>query len=143
MKTRPIITYQCYHSTITNDPPGSANFTILWDWTNKQTPEAHGITWSAKTKTPNSYTRDTIRTHYDAVSGVGKINTTTVQEELTVLLPFEGKVLYEKIVLTSENNTLVNKIYDVDFECENAKKLLKKICPQPCNMILSRDLNTD
>ncbi|XP_042149561.1 uncharacterized protein LOC120849437 [Ixodes scapularis] len=86
---------------------------------------------------------DTIRTHYDAVSGVGKINTTTVQEELTVLLPFEGKVLYEKIVLTSENNTLVNKIYDVDFECKNAKKLLKKICPQPCNMILSRDLNTD
>ncbi|CAN7938697.1 unnamed protein product [Ixodes hexagonus] len=140
MHARPILTYQCYHNGSTIDPPGSINFTILWDGTDRDTTEAEGFMWSAKKGMPDSYTRNDFQTHYDTASGVGKLTTSTVQEDLTVLEPFKGQALYLKIVLTSQDNTVVDKIYDVDFECRNAKKLLKKVCPDPCNLVLTREL---
>uniref|UniRef100_V5H437 Putative secreted protein n=1 Tax=Ixodes ricinus TaxID=34613 RepID=V5H437_IXORI len=140
METRPILTYQCYHSGNSIDPPGSINYTILWDGTDSSTTEAIGTTWSAVAGMPNSYTRGSLSTHYDAASGVGKLTTSTVQEDLTVVEPFAGKALYLKIVLTSNNNAEVSKIYDVDYKCKNAKKLLAKVCPDPCNWELTREV---
>ncbi|XP_040071523.1 uncharacterized protein LOC115311035 [Ixodes scapularis] len=140
METRPILTYQCYHSGNSIDPPGSINYTILWDGTDSSTTNAIGTTWSAVAGTPNSYTRGSLSTHYDAASGVGKLTTSTVREDLTVVEPFFGKALYLKIVLTSNNNEEVSKIYDVDYKCKNAKKLLAKVCPDPCAWELTRDV---
>ncbi|XP_040077585.1 uncharacterized protein LOC120849439 [Ixodes scapularis] len=140
METRPILTYQCYHSGNSIDPPGSINYTILWDGTDSSTTGAIGTTWSAVTGTPNSYTLGSLSTHYDASSGLGKLTTSTVQEDFTVVEPFVGKALYLKIVLTSNSNEEVSRIYDVDYKCKNAKKLLAKVCPDPCAWELTREV---
>ncbi|CAN7944695.1 unnamed protein product, partial [Ixodes pacificus] len=66
-----------------------------------------------------------------------------VDEDFTVLEPFEGETLYLKIDITRPSPSTVYKIYDEDFECENAKELLEKVCPDPCNMTLSRQLSSD
>ncbi|CAN7979824.1 unnamed protein product [Ixodes pacificus] len=140
METRPILTYQCYHSGNSIDPPGSINYTILWDGTDSSTTDAIGTTWSAVAGTPNSYTIGSLSTHYDAASGVGKLTTSTVKEDLTVVEPFDGKTLFLKIVLTSPDSAEVYKIYDVDYECKNAKELLAEVCPDPCNWELTREV---
>ncbi|XP_029831793.2 uncharacterized protein LOC115316544 [Ixodes scapularis] len=140
METRPILTYQCYQSGNSIDSPNSINYTILWDGTDSSTTGANGTTWSAVAGTPNSYTMGSLTTHYDAASGVGKLETSTVQEDVTVLQPFQGNALYLKIVITSKDNLEVYKIYDVDFKCKNAKTLLKRVCPQPCSWKLTREI---
>ncbi|CAN7979823.1 unnamed protein product [Ixodes pacificus] len=140
MEARPILTYQCYHSGNSIDPPGSINYTILWDGTDSSTTDAIGTTWSAEAGTPNSYTRGSLSTHYDSASGVGKLKTSSVEEDLTVVEPFVGKALYLKIVLTSPNNAEVYKIYDVDYKCKNAKELLAQVCPNPCTWELTREV---
>ncbi|KAM7315469.1 uncharacterized protein ISCGN_005252 [Ixodes scapularis] len=126
METRPILTYQCYHSGNSIDPPGSINYTILWDGTDSRTTNAIGTTWSAVAGTPNCYTRGSLSTHYDAAGGVGKLTTSNVHEDLTVVKP--------------NNNEEVSKIYDVDYKCKNAKKLLAKVCPDPCAWELTREV---
>ncbi|CAN7944720.1 unnamed protein product [Ixodes pacificus] len=140
METRPILTYQCYQSGNSIDSPGSINYTILWDGTDSSTTDAIGTTWTAVNGTPNSYTRGSLTTHYDAASGVGKLETSTVQEDVIVLKPFKGEALYLKLVITSKDNLEVYKIYDVDFKCKNAKTLLKSVCPRPCKWKLTREI---
>ncbi|CAN7979828.1 unnamed protein product, partial [Ixodes pacificus] len=86
------------------------------------------------------FSRGSLTTHYDAASSVGKLETSTVQEDLTVLKPFKGEALYLKIVITSKDNLEVYKIYDVDFKCKNAKTLLRSVCPRPCAWKLTREV---
>ncbi|XP_042147637.1 uncharacterized protein LOC115311033 [Ixodes scapularis] len=95
---------------------------------------------SNATLSPVSMEIGSLLTHYDAAGGVGKLTTSNVHEDLTVVEPFVGKALYLKIVLTSNNNEEVSKIYDVDYKCKNAKKLLAKVCPDPCAWELTREV---
>ncbi|KAM7315479.1 uncharacterized protein ISCGN_005262 [Ixodes scapularis] len=143
IQTRPVLTYQCYQSGNSIDAPGSVNYTILWYGIDKNADAFFGQTWSAINGTPDSYTRGQLTGNYDESSGVGKLETDTVQEDMTVLEPFKGKALYLKIVQTSPGDTEVTKIYDVNFKCKNAKKLLSTVCPDPCNLELTRELSNE
>ncbi|KAG0427583.1 hypothetical protein HPB47_025371, partial [Ixodes persulcatus] len=96
IQTRPVLTYQCYRSGNSIDLPGSVNYTILWYGIDKNNDAFFGQTWSAINGTPDSYTRGQLTGYYDESSGVGKLETDTVQEDMTVLEPFKGKALYLK-----------------------------------------------
>ncbi|EEC19104.1 secreted protein, putative [Ixodes scapularis] len=130
IQTRPVLTYQCYQSGNSIDAPGSVNYTILWYGIDKNTDAFFGQTWSAINGTPDSYTRGQLTGNYDESSSVGKLET-------------DSKALYLKIVQTSPGDTEVTKIYDVNFKCKNAKKLLSTVCPDPCNLELTRELSNE
>ncbi|CAN7979821.1 unnamed protein product [Ixodes pacificus] len=140
METRPFLIYQCYANGSSVDPPDSVNFTALLDGTNSATSVVSVTVWSASRETPNSYVKSNFQTHYDAARGVGVRTNSTATEETTVLRYFKGKSLYVKLDIPSKNNTEGYKIYDVDFECTNAKILLREVCPFRCNMKLTRDV---
>ncbi|XP_040077586.1 uncharacterized protein LOC115311034 [Ixodes scapularis] len=140
IETRPILVYQCYANGSSVDPPGTVNFTVLFDGTNSTTSVASGTLWSASKGAPNSYVRGDFQTYYDAARGVGVLTTSTATEDFTLLRSFKGESLYIKIDVTSKNNTQAYKIYDVDFKCMNAKILLRQVCPFQCNMKLTREL---
>ncbi|XP_042141979.1 uncharacterized protein LOC115311024 isoform X2 [Ixodes scapularis] len=119
MQTRPILIYECYTNGSSVDPPDSVNITVLLDGTDPATSVASVILWSASKGTPNSYVTSNFQTHYDAARGVGVRTNSNIP---------------------SKNNTEGYKIYDVDFECTNAKILLREVCPFQCNMKLTREL---
>ncbi|XP_042148503.1 uncharacterized protein LOC121837108 [Ixodes scapularis] len=141
IKERPVLLYQCYHSGNTIDPPTSTNFTILFDGTNPSTTRAVCTTWSATKETPNSYVTGSLEAYYDPTIDLAVLTTSSIEEFFTVQEPFVGKTLYVRIEDVAKNETVVYKIYDTDFECTNAKKLLKKVCPDPCDMELTREIS--
>ncbi|CAN7979819.1 unnamed protein product [Ixodes pacificus] len=143
MEERPILLYQCYHSGFSIDPPGSTNFTILFDGTNPSTTGIVGTTWSATKGTPNSYVTGSLQAYYDPTTDLAVLTTSSFEEYVTVLDPFVGKTLYIKIEEVTNKDTVVYKIYDSDFKCKNAKKLLKKVCPDPCDMELTREISNN
>ncbi|CAN7979829.1 unnamed protein product, partial [Ixodes pacificus] len=81
------------------------------------------------------FSRGSLTTHYDAASGVGKLETSSEHKKSNWLA-----ILFCFSVITSKDNLEVYKIYDVDFKCKNAKTLLKRVCPQPCKWKLTREL---
>ncbi|CAN7979818.1 unnamed protein product [Ixodes pacificus] len=140
MQERPIMLYQCYHSGYTIDPPTSTNFTILFDGTNPSTTSLDGTTWSATQGTPNSYVTGSIQASYDETTDTAVLTTPTSELYFTLLEPFVGETFYIRIEEVTKKETVVYKIYDTDFECKNAKKLLKKVCPDPCDLELTREI---
>ncbi|KAM7282395.1 uncharacterized protein ISCGN_002545 [Ixodes scapularis] len=142
-ETRPILLYECYQSGNSIDAPGTSNLTVLYDGTSKITKIREGATWSATKGTTESYVVDTLYVHYNEKRSIGVIFSFDGDVYFTVLEPFESETLYLKIYITSPYHTILYKIFDEDFECENAKELLKKVCPDPCDMTLSRELSSD
>ncbi|EEC00354.1 secreted protein, putative [Ixodes scapularis] len=140
MQTRPILIYECYANGSSVDPSDSVNITVLLDGTDPATSVASVVFWSASKGTPNSYVKSNFQTRYDAARGVGVRTNSTATEDTTVLRYFKGQSLYVKLDIPSKNNTEGYKIYDVDFECTNAKILLREVCPFRCNMKLTREL---
>ncbi|EEC07581.1 secreted protein, putative, partial [Ixodes scapularis] len=139
IKERPVLLYQCYHSGNTIHPPTSTNFTILFDGTNPSTTRAVCTTWSATKETPNSYVTCVCMFFF-------YLGPQEILVRYCVRLSAEG-LFYTSIHVfniaedVAKNETVVYKIYDTDFECTNAKKLLKKVCPDPCDMELTREIS--
>ncbi|CAN7979820.1 unnamed protein product [Ixodes pacificus] len=142
METRPILLYECYQSGNRMDAPETSNFTVLYDGTSKITTLREGATWSATKGTTESYVVDPLFVHYSEKRSIGVIFSFGGDVYFTVLEPFEGETLYLKIDIPSRYHAILYKIFDEDFECENAKELLKKVCPDPCDMTLSRELSS-
>ncbi|KAM7315456.1 uncharacterized protein ISCGN_005239 [Ixodes scapularis] len=142
-ETRPILLYECYQSGNSMDAPGTSNFTLLYDGTSKISKAREGATWSATKGSTESYVVGTLFVLYNEERSFGAMFSFDGDMYFTVLEPFEGETLYLKIDIMSPSHVILYKIFDEDFECENAKELLKKVCPDPCDMTLSRELSND
>lgn len=139
MQTTPILTYQCYHNGSSIDPENSINFTILWDGTKKDTPVVDGTLWYAEIGTEDQYTKKSLRTHYKKQQDVGILTTGSTRETVKILEPPLNEMGYfMKIVVTSKNNALAYKIYDLNRNCTNADAILEKYCPDGCGMTRTR-----
>ncbi|XP_042147635.1 uncharacterized protein LOC121048549 [Ixodes scapularis] len=125
-ETRPILLYECYQSGNSIDAPGTSNFTLLYDGTSKITKAREGATWSATKGSTESYVVGTLFVLYNEERSFGAMFSFDGVMYFTVLEPFEGETLYLKIDIMSPSHVILYKIFDEDFECENAKELLKK-----------------
>ncbi|KAM7315465.1 uncharacterized protein ISCGN_005248 [Ixodes scapularis] len=141
MQSRPILTYECYNNGSSINPANSVNLTIIWDGTSPNTTQAYGVIWSATKGTKDSYTTQLLQTYYDTARGVAVFSTDTVTEDITVGSKFEGKELFLKINV--HGGDTVYKIYDVDFQCTNAKAFLPEACPSGCGLQLSREVSDE
>ncbi|XP_077565035.1 uncharacterized protein LOC144180578 [Haemaphysalis longicornis] len=129
MQRQAVMTYECYRTGATLEPEDTVNFAILWDGTKPEDTNAVGTTWSETRGMLDSNRLGNLTTYYDNSEKVGKLTTSTVTENLEVLLPpYEGGAYYVKLTLTSENNRVVYKIYDRSRSCQDATTLLYKTC---------------
>ncbi|KAL1417967.1 hypothetical protein MTO96_005954 [Rhipicephalus appendiculatus] len=125
---RPILTYECYRTDVTIEPEGTVNFTILWDGTVPSNETSQATTWYAPNGTRDQYTSGSFDYEFDIATWTIKVTTPSSEEELYQLQDaYNGLAYYWKLTITSDNNRVVYKIYDVDSRCGNAAALLKTL----------------
>ncbi|XP_075529970.1 uncharacterized protein LOC142563302 [Dermacentor variabilis] len=126
---RPILTYECYRTDVTVEPEGTVNFTIFWDVTQRASNEAgKAYTWYAEKGTESNYTEGTFSYEYDSASSTIKVSNPDIQEQLYQLREaYDDLAYYWKLTITSDNDRVVYKLYDIDSRCGNAAALLSNI----------------
>ncbi|XP_049512240.1 uncharacterized protein LOC125940281 [Dermacentor silvarum] len=124
----PILTYECYRTGVTIEPEGTVNFTILWDGTLPSNDGGEATTWYAINGTEDQYTTGTFSYEYDSASSTIKITNPDIEEHLHQLREaYNGLAYYWKLTITSDNDRVVYKVYDVDSRCGNAAALLRNM----------------
>ncbi|KAK8766778.1 uncharacterized protein LOC144104986 [Amblyomma americanum] len=138
----PVLTYECYRTGVTLEPENAVNFTILWDGTEAGNDKAVATTWYALNGTMDQYTTGAFDYEYDEETSSIQIKSSDVEEHfLELIKPLNGLCYYLKLTITSQNNRVVYKLYDVDSACGNAAATLRLVDPQrKKRFIFSRDV---
>ncbi|XP_077521178.1 uncharacterized protein LOC144132558 [Amblyomma americanum] len=139
---RPVLTYECYRTGVTLEPEGTVNFTILWDGTEPGNDKAEATMWYSPNGTVDQYASSTFVFEFDEATSTIKINSSDVEEHFIQLIePYNDLAYYLNITITSQNNRVVYKLYDVDSSCGNAAAVRGVVDPQGAiGFVFSRDV---
>ncbi|XP_077529432.1 uncharacterized protein LOC144141815 [Haemaphysalis longicornis] len=128
---RPILLYECYRTGVALPPADKVNFTFLWDGTQATNNKGTVKTWIAGNNTPDSYTTGNLKFKYNKPSKSLRIQQQSLKEhDYELIKPFNGLAYYFEIVVISDNDLTLYKIYDTDSSCGNAAVVRYREDPQ-------------